>query len=101
MNPQSRSLRSMTMQPSAFVPLTMSLSALILVLAHAAHYGITHDTDEGAVAHLWQILTAMQLLVVACFAIRWLPRAPRAALKVLALQTGATLANFAAVFWLT
>jgi hypothetical protein len=35
--------------------------------------------------------------VVALFAISWLPRAPRMALLVLALQAAAVLANLAAV----
>jgi hypothetical protein len=44
---------------------------------------------------------AGQVPVVAFFAIKWLPRAPRPTLRVLALQAGAALAAFAAVFFLT
>jgi hypothetical protein len=88
-------------QPSAFVPLTMSLAALAIVLGHAAVYGVAHEADEGAAAHLFQILMVAQVPVVAFFAIRWLPRAPRQALRVLAMQAGAALAAFAAVFFLT
>jgi hypothetical protein len=43
-------------KPSAYLPLAMSLAALILVLAHAAVFGITHDPNEGAAAHTRQIL---------------------------------------------
>ncbi|HWZ50557.1 MAG TPA: hypothetical protein VNW54_03755 [Granulicella sp.] len=88
-------------QPSAFVPLAMSLGALAIVLGHAAVYGIAHEADEGAAAHLFQILMVAQVPVVAFFAVRWLPRAPRQALRVLGLQAGAALAAFAAVFFLT
>ncbi len=88
-------------QPSAFLPLAMSLAALAIVLGHAAIYGVVHEADEGAAAHIFQILMAAQIPVVAFFAIKWLPQAPGPALRVLALQAGAGLAAFAAVFFLT
>jgi hypothetical protein len=88
-------------QPSAFLPLAMSLTALAMVLGHAAIFGIVHEADEGAPAHIFQLLMAGQIPVVAFFAIKWLPRARRETLQVLALQAGAGLAAFAAVFFLT
>jgi hypothetical protein len=88
-------------QPSALLPLAMSLAALTLVLGHAAVFGILHEADEGTAAHVWQILMAAQLPLVAYFIIKWLPRRPRESLLVLALLAGTWLANFAAVFWLT
>ena len=91
----------MMKQPSAFLPLTMSLVALAVVLGHFAMFGIVHEADEGTPAHIFQLLMAAQIPVVAFFAIKWLPRAPRQALNVLALQAGAALAAFAAVFFLT
>jgi hypothetical protein len=91
---------TVTRQPSAFLPLTMSFTALALVLLHLAIYGVVRETDEGAVAHLWQLLMAGQMPIVVFFVIRWLPRAPRQALAVLALQAGAGLASMAPVFFL-
>ena len=88
-------------QPSAFLPVAMSLAALAMVLGHAAIYGVVHEADEGAAAHIFQILMAAQLPVVAFFAIKWLPRAPGQALRVLALQAGAGLAACAAGVFLT
>jgi len=85
-------------EPSAFLPVAMSLAGLALVLGHVAVYGIVHETDEGTAAHLFQLLMAGQLPMVAFFAIKWLPRAPRQALLVLALQAGAGLAAFVALF---
>ncbi len=79
----------------------MSLAALILVLGHAAIYGIVHEADEGAAAHIWQILMAGQLPFVVYFILKWLPRRPGESLKVLALLAVTWLANFAAVYWLT
>lgn len=87
-------------QPSAFLPLAMSLTALAMVLGYVARYGVARQADEGAVAHLWQILMAGQTPIAAYFAIKWLPRAPRQTLYVLAQQAGAALASFALVFFL-
>ena len=92
---------SLIKQPSAWLPLAMSLAALTLVLGHAAVYGIVHESDEGAAAHVWQILMAAQLPIVAYFLLKWLPRRPGESLQVLALLAGTWLANFAAVYWLT
>lgn len=88
-------------QPSALVPLAMSLAALAIVLIHFASFGIVHEVDEGTSAHLFQILMVLQVPVILFFAVKWLPRAPRQALLVLALQAGAALAAFAAVYFLT
>jgi hypothetical protein len=87
-------------QPSAWLPVAMSLAALGTVLLHVARFGVTHEPDEGAAAHLWQLLMAGQLPVIAYFAIKWLPEAPREALPVLALQVAAILAAAAPVFLL-
>lgn len=86
---------------SAWLPLMMSLTALTLVLVHAAFYGIVHDKDEGAAAHSWQLLMAAQLPIVAYFLLKWLPRRAKESLLVLGLLASVWLANFAAVFFLT
>ena len=90
----------MIREPSAFVPLAMSFAALATVLLHLARFGVTHEADEGAAAHIWQLLMAAQIPVIAFFAIKWLPQAPKEALAVLALQLGAVLAALAPVFLL-
>lgn len=87
--------------PSAFLPLAMSLAALFLVLGHAAVFGVLHEADEGAAAHIWQILMAGQAPLLGYFMLRWLPDRPRESLKFLALIAVIWLANFAAVYWLT
>jgi hypothetical protein len=100
MNRDPLSFGAMMRRPSAFVPLAMSLTALAIVLGHVAIFGAAREADEGAAAHLWQILMAGQMPVLAFFAIKWLRRAPRQALGVLALQAGAVLASMAPVFFL-
>lgn len=86
-------------QPSALVPIAMSLAAVALVLGHIALFGVVREADEGAAAHLWQLLMAGQVPVVGYFALKWLPRAPGRALRVLALQVVAALAACAPVYW--
>jgi hypothetical protein len=106
MNPNPNSFRTILKHPSAFLPLAMSLAA-IGVLCGAAVYGVLHGAhgiirqpDEGTAAHLWQLLMAGQLPVLLFFAIKWLPRAPKQTLYVIALQAGAALASMAPVFFL-
>jgi len=99
MDQLAQSFQSMVKRPSAFLPVTMSLTALALVLVHIAVFGSAREADEGTTAHLWQLLMAAQLPVIAFFAIKWLPRAPRQTLGVLALQAGAVLASMAPVFY--
>jgi hypothetical protein len=86
--------------PSALVPLAMSLAALVVVLGYTALFGVARETDEGTAAHLWQLLMAGQLPIVAFFAFRWLSRTPRQAVVVLACQAIAMIVAAAPVFLL-
>lgn len=106
MNQNLFTFGSMMKRPSAFLPVAMSLGALAVVaaaaiygFAHGAH-GIIRQADEGLAAHLWQILVGGQLPVLLFFAVKWLPRAPRQTLCVLALQAAAVLAAMAPVYFL-
>ena len=83
------------------MPLVISLIGISMVIGHAAIYGIVHKSDEGTAAHIFQILVVAQIPLVAIFTIKWLPRAPRKTLKVLALQVGAMLAAIVSVLLLT
>ena len=82
---------------SAILPLAMSLAGLALIFGHVAISAGVRETDEGTAAHLWQLLMAAQVPVVAAFAITWLSRAPMQALLVLALQVVAVIANLASL----
>lgn len=87
-------------KPSAWIPIAMSLAALAVVAVHVALRGTAREADEGAAAHLWQLLMAVQAPIILFFAVKWLPRAPGQALVVLAAQLGAALAAMAPVFLL-
>jgi hypothetical protein len=94
------SFSAMVRRPSAFIPMVMSFTALAIVLSHIAMYGAAREVDEGAAAHLWQLLMVLQTPVLLFFAIKWLPRAPRQSLYVIALQAGSVLASVAPVYFL-
>lgn len=91
---------SILKKPSAFFPVAMSLAALATVLVHIALFGAAREADEGTAAHIWQILMAAQIPIMVFFTIKWLPRTPKPALLILALQVGAALAALAPVFLL-
>jgi hypothetical protein len=63
-------------------------------------FGAVREADEGAAAHIFQVLMTAELPIVGFFAIKWLPQAPTPALQVLALQVGAALAAVASVIFL-
>jgi len=83
--------------PSAWLPIAMSLAALAVLLGSVLIAGAARETDEGAAAHLWQLLMAGQVPVIAWFVVRWLPKGPRQALVVLAVQVAAIVAAAAPV----
>jgi hypothetical protein len=91
---------TMLKHPSAFLPVAMSLGALASVVVFVALHGTAPQADEGAAAHIWQLLMAAQVPIVLFFAIKWVPQFPRQAVPILALQIGAALAAMAPVFLL-
>jgi hypothetical protein len=86
-------------RPSAVIPVAMSVAALATVIGYAAMFGTARQADEGAAAHVWQLLMAGQVPVIAFFAIKWLPTEPRQSLLVLAFQLGAAIAAMFPVWW--
>jgi hypothetical protein len=87
-------------KPSGFLPVLMSAGALAMIAWYVGAHGVVRQVDEGAQARLWQLLMAAQMPVIIYFALRWLPRAPRPALIVLALQLGAAVAAAAPLYLL-
>jgi hypothetical protein len=93
------SILALSKQPSAFVPMAMSIAALGLVLVALARFGIPPPhTDEGAVAHTWQLLMVCQGIGIAWFAVKWLPQTPRLVLGVLMVQVVLAVAAMAPVY---
>ena len=86
-------------RPSGFLPLLLSLTALMIILLRIAFVGTAPQSDEGTAARLWQLLMVLQVPVIA-YALRGLPRDPRGALPLLGLQVVMALAAMAPVFLL-
>src|SRR3954466_5423489 len=80
------SMQNAIIRPSAFLPLAMSLAALVTIGVHIAIAGTAPQADEGTAAHLWQLLMAGQIPIVMFNAIKWLPLSPRPTLQILAAQ---------------
>ena len=95
----SVTVRTLLRRPAGYLPLAMSLGALATIAWFVALHGVVHQADEGTQAHLWQLLVAGQLPLIAFFAVRWLPDAPRPAIVVLALQATALMVLALAPLW--
>jgi hypothetical protein len=80
---------------TAWVPLGFATAAVALLVGflvtgpHAPalvnDHGIVRH-DEGVAAHIWQLLMVLQVAAILLFAALWLPRDPKRAGVMLALQ---------------
>ncbi len=93
-------MKAILKNPAAFLPLVMSFSAFATVVIYVAMFGTARQADENAAAHIWQLLMACQVPIIAFFALTWLPRSPKQALLVLALQGSAAMMALAPVYLL-
>lgn len=101
MNQYSVSFPVLIKKPSAFLAIAMSISALLMLgIALVVFDGLVREPDEGALAHVWQILILGQLPILGYFLIRWLPRVPRPTAMVFVLQITVFLAAIAPVHFL-
>lgn len=92
-------VRALLRQPTGYLPVAMSLGALAMIVWFVAVHGVVRQPDEGAQAHLWQLLVAGQVPLIGYFAVAWLPRASREALVVLGIQAAALLILAVAPLW--
>jgi hypothetical protein len=79
-------------------PVVCSLLALGLVLGNVAA-GVQRQADEGAAAHLFQLLIAVQLVLVPLFAFTAAWTRPARPLLALLVQALAGLAALGALAW--
>ena len=81
--------------PSAWIPVALAGAAIALLAGYlltgphtpniVVENGIPRE-DEGAAAHLWQLLMLLQVPCVLFFAAWWLPKDPKRALAMLGIQ---------------
>lgn len=91
------SVIAMGKHPSGFVPLILSGCALALLVGYLMLFGAGSGRaahDEGAAAHVYQLLIGVQILVIPWFALRWGWRDLKAGSTLVALQVLAALASF-------
>ena len=93
------SIAVLARKPSAIAPIAMSLGALGVVVIAIAVVGTKTQPDEGAAAHIWQLLMVGQLPILGWFALHWLRRDIRAGLAVIGVQIAAFVAALLPV-WL-
>ena len=92
--------RSILKHPAAIAPILMSAIAIAIIAGQIAIAGTAPQRDEGTAAHVWQLLMAAQVPLIAIFAATTFPRAARQTAIVLAVQAAAALAAMAPVFFL-
>jgi amino acid permease len=96
---QNSEILSLLKQPSAWIPLVMSLAALTMILVYVAIFSIVHHEDEGTPAHIFQLIMVAQLPIIAYFGFKWLPERPKQSLIILALQAIGWLVPIVTIIW--
>jgi hypothetical protein len=82
---------------SAITAILLATAALLLVLGHAALYGIVRRPDEGAAAHVFQLLALLQLPFLVWFVLKHVRVAPRRAAPALLALAALWLCTVAAI----
>jgi hypothetical protein len=93
-------MNSLIKKPSAWIPIVIPLIFFAYLVIHISIFGIVREKDEGTGAHLFQMWLVFEPLMVGFFAVKWLPRALKRALFILALQIVAALLPISVVFFL-
>ncbi|MCU0342555.1 MAG: hypothetical protein MUF28_01895 [Ignavibacterium sp.] len=91
---------SLLIRPSAYLPLFMSLLAILMVVIHFAIYGKVYEADEGVLAHIFQLLMVLQIPIVMYFLFKWLQNKPKQTLHILVLQAALWILAIVAVIFL-
>jgi hypothetical protein len=95
-----KSLFKILKKPSAWIPIAIPLAFFAYLIIFLSIFGIVREDDEGTAAHLFQLWLVLEPLMLGFFAIKWLPRARKEALIILALQILAALLPISVVFLL-
>jgi hypothetical protein len=86
MNSTADTTTDVLFSPTALLPVGLALSAVLVVLTHFGLFGSDPGSDEGAAAHIWQLLMAAQVPALALFTAKWFRRARRQCLNVLTMH---------------
>jgi len=89
---------SLLKKPSAWIPIAIPLIFFAYLLIQITFFEIVREEDEGTAAHLFQLWLVLEPLMLGYFAFKWLPREPKHALHILALQIATALLPISVVF---
>ncbi len=81
-----RTVRELLRHPAAWLSLGLGAAALLWLVSWLVLFGTEPQPDEGLGAHVFQLLMVGQLAAIVVFAASWIPREPRAAWRLLALD---------------
>jgi asparagine N-glycosylation enzyme membrane subunit Stt3 len=96
-------MKNLLSKTSAWLPVTMSVTALIWTVGYIVVVGINQvkvAQDEGIGARVFQLLMGAQLPIILFFLLKWLPQKSKQALMVLVLQVLAIIIAFTPVYFL-
>lgn len=101
---------SLLKKPSAWVPIAIPLLFVVYIVAvisivgtivreaNGSCIGTCRRDDEGVGAHLFQLWLILEPFMLGYFALKYVPREPKNALIILALQIVAALLPISVVF---
>lgn len=87
--------------PGAGIPMALSLAGSSKGAGHALLFGVTRAADEGTPAHVFPLLMALPLPLLAWRFVRFLPTDRRRAMGVLGIQACLALLAISTVRILT
>jgi len=85
-------------QPSAFVPVILSLSAFLMVLGNSIFLGMGHLAAGSPTDNIFQVIMGAQVPVVIFLIVRQLRRYPKETLGILSVQGAAAFLALAVDF---
>ena len=88
-------------KPAAWVPIALSMGMLAMTMYYIVKHGVgsAPNADEGAAAHFFQLWMMAEVVLIAFFAIKWLPETPRPGFAILAIQIVAVIIAAFPVFY--
>ena len=92
------SIISTLKHPSAWIPIAIPLIFFAYLVIYISIFGIVREEDEGVGAHLFQLWLLLDPFMLGFFAVKWLRRALKPALLILAIQIVSALLPISVVF---
>jgi hypothetical protein len=78
-------------KPSAWLPIVFSTGIMAMIVFTFTRGNLTPQSDEGTVAHIFQLWLVTEAVLIGFFAAKWLPAREKAARFILAVQIIAVL----------